>query len=374
MNKIIIKIIDPDISNILKKINNYRISFIKIKYLNNNEIWLTMSYHDYEKFITYLPYLTVSIIKIGGITGIIRLLCQKMIPLICLGLFFIIYILSTKLIVKVEVLSNDLAFVESLKYELAESGIEVFKWQKNFEEIGAIKAKIMANHKEDIEWLEIRRVGMIYYIDVVRRIVKPEKTIKNLCHIVATKEGIIRQVIYDKGQLVVERNDIVAKDDLLISGNIYQNENIVNTVCASGNVYAEVWYTVDISIPKVMTNNIKTNNWRYGLFIKSPHNEVSVLHRRFLNSTYELKQEFSIFNYGFSIYKEYELVQTKEEINENKALELANNMVKEKLGIKLGKNEYIIHQNVLKKEVNDSTIDLRVFVIVNENIAKLIEE
>jgi hypothetical protein len=52
-------------------------------------------------------------------------------------------------------------------------------------------------------------------------------------------------------------NDYVKKDDLLISGDIKNTDDIVAQVCANGIVYAEVWYIVNIKIPKNVTEEEK---------------------------------------------------------------------------------------------------------------------
>ena len=51
----------------------------------------------------------------------------------------------------------------------------------------------------------------------------------------------------------------IEKGDIVIGGDIKVEEEIKKSVCALGNVYAEVWYTVNVSVPlnyeKVTYNN-----------------------------------------------------------------------------------------------------------------------
>ena len=54
----------------------------------------------------------------------------------------------------------------------------------------------------------------------------------------------------------------VKKGDLIVSGDILLNENVVSTVCASAKVYAESWYTVNEKIPLKYTKEVVTNKKR----------------------------------------------------------------------------------------------------------------
>ena len=49
------------------------------------------------------------------------------------------------------------------------------------------------------------------------------------------------------------------------------------------------------------------------------------------------------------------------------------NLALEKVNLKLGKDEEIITKKVLKKEVNNSTIYLEVFIVTKENIGMVKE-
>ena len=60
---------------------------------------------------------------------------------------------------------------------------------------------------------------------------------------------IIDPTITNKGQEIKQVGDYVSEGDILISGEIKFNEETKNIVCASGDVYAEVWYTTEVKLP-----------------------------------------------------------------------------------------------------------------------------
>ena len=70
---------------------------------------------------------------------------------------------------------------------------------------------------------------------------------------------------------LLEVNDYVHKGDIIISGDIKKDEELLKKVCARGKVYAEVWYMVNVSIPITKEERIKTGKKRYNLKIISPH-------------------------------------------------------------------------------------------------------
>jgi len=97
--------------------------------------------------------------------------------------------------------------------------------------------------------------GVKVTIEVVEKVLPRDET-TGPCHLVASRDGIIEEVLVLDGQANVEAGDVVARGDILISGIVFPQispyiipdtaENHSNlmpyTVRARGQVEARVWY------------------------------------------------------------------------------------------------------------------------------------
>ena len=110
--------------------------------------------------------------------------------------------------------------------------------------------KILKDNKDTLEWIEINEIGCRYDVNVTPRVVKNnEEKDSTPSSIVASKDGKILHINSTSGTELKEINDYVKKGDILISGNIFNGDKVTNQVKAKGLIYAEVWYTVNITIP-----------------------------------------------------------------------------------------------------------------------------
>jgi len=98
--------------------------------------------------------------------------------------------------------------------------------------------------------------GVKVNIEVVEKVL-PRDEITGPCHLVASRDGIVEQVLVLDGQANVAAGDVVARGDILISGVVFpqispyiipdaeqENDNSLMpyTVRARGQVEARVWY------------------------------------------------------------------------------------------------------------------------------------
>jgi len=192
------------------------------------------------------------------------------------------------------------------------------------------------------------------------------------CHIVASKSCIIKSVSTKKGVSLVNTNDYVSKDEILISGEIKFNEEVKNNVCASGEVYAEVWYNINASVPLNYKEEIRTGKMRYNFSIKTNTSEFVILKSRVKDKQVEKKLLFKIFGISFYLEKEYEVTVTNKKYTEKDALNKGVKLIHEKLEVRGNKNDDIIDEKVLKKSINNDNLDIDMFVAIKEQIGKKI--
>ncbi len=361
-----------NIRSFIKMLYKLRISLISIK-TNKNFFYAIVDDKNFNKIMNIKTSYNIRIIRTYGFNYFKDLLINNFFFLLFSFLGIVFVVLLSNIIFDVEIVHNDSLVKDKLYVELEKYDIKKSSLIKSYEYIQEVKKRILEFNKDDIEWLEIERIGTKYVVRFEERIInkKVEDTSKYR-HIVALKEGIIKKIDAENGEVSVKVNDYVAKGDILISGEIHKNEDILGNTAAKGNVYAEVWYKAKVTIPinyyeKKYTGNNKNVinfsllNFNYNLFDFKTFKEKSIIS----NTIYS--DFFDIFRINYN--KEEELSITDNVIlmtNDDIAVKIA----REKLESKLKNGEYIIAQKKLKTSLNNSTIRVEVFFKVYENISQ----
>jgi len=363
-----IKAKTKDKEKLLYRIYKKQIEIYDTNY-KEDYIFLKIKEQDFKtcKKITYYKFIKAQDV---GVFAFINQIKKRYLILISMVLLIITIYFLSNVIVSVNVIHSSKEIRELVQSELEENGLHIFSMKKNFEELEAIKKKILDKNKDVLEWLEIESKGMTYTIRIEERIITEKEIEKSQCHIVATKSGIIRGIIHQKGVVLVQKDDYVNIGDILISGQIKVNEEVKNNICAVGEVYAEVWYTTKISIPLEIEEQIKTGKTRNNLKVTSTTSNYKILRSRLETFVDNDKKLFSLFNHDFYFTKEEEIEITYKKLTENEALEKALKLVDEKMKTELGDKGEIIDKKVLKKSLNDSTMDIEIFVSVSELISR----
>ena len=160
--------------------------------------------------------------------------------------------------------------------------------------------------------------------------------------------------------ILVRSGEYVKKGDVLISGEIKLYEEVKGDTLATGYVYGNVWYNVQLSIPKEENKKEYTGKSRFNINI----NDKIFFKNKYKYFSQENIREIKILGLKIKFYKEKEYGYKKHILSDEEIENLVNDKIKEKFS-NIGA---ISSQKVLKKEINNSTIDYRVFVICNELI------
>ena len=267
-------------------------------------------------------------------------------------------------------LCDDKNMVKLLNEELNKYNIKKYSRVLSYEKREEIKEKIINNNKDKIEWMEIDRIGTKYIVKLEKRIKNNIKKEEDIRHVIAKKSGIIKKIVASDGEVVKKINDFVTKGDVIISGEIHKGEDIKDNVSADGEVYAEVWYKVKVTLPINYHEEKLTGNKKNVLNIKFIDKEFN-LFNSYKNK--EIKKNniysdfFGLFEINLNSEKEKNIIDDVNLMtNEDLGVELARN----KILSTLKENEYIISQKKLKTILNDSTINIEVFFKVYENISE----
>ena len=370
-----VKIEGKDIKRFIRTLYRRRIELINIVY-DSNSVLIKLDKNNYDRLLEIKTIYEIKLTKLYGFAKSKFLLNKYKIFLLTLMFGFCFLFFLSNIIFEVEVIHRKEEIRNIIYQELNRYNIKKYKFVIPFSKQEKIVKEILDNNKDKLEWLEIERVGVKYIVRIEERIINKISDDLPKRHVVASKDGIIMDIDASSGEIVKKKNDYVKKGDIIISGNITKGEDIKNKVSATGNVYAEVWYTVDVEMPLIYKEEYKTGiskkvlsftfiNKRYSLFnffgYKNKKVEENVIIK---NNLLPIKVSFD---------KELELkvideVYTYEEA-ESKAVELARN----KLQVKLTNNEKILFEKKLKTTQNNSTIVLKVFFKVYENITDYME-
>jgi len=357
---------------VILKLKSLNIDIYEIKYGTKN-ILLKIKNSDYSKINKYLKSYKFLKVNDTGYFNIINILKQKrkFISSLIFGILLIYFFINV--IVKVNVIHSKKDIRVLVTNALEEKGIKRLTLKKDYQTLQKIKQEILEENKDKLEWIEIETDGMTYNVRIEERIITNIEEEKNTCHIVADKSGIVTKIMTYRGVSNVNVNSYVEKGDILISGEVKLNEETKDNVCASGNVYAEVWYTVKVTLPLNYEEAKRTGKMRYNFMYEDKYNKHVILKSRLKNKEVENKEIISLLGKKIYLQKEYETTVKKKKYNEQEALKKALLLAKEKLSVKLDENESIITQKVLKKSTNDSKMELEVFTSVEENIGRLEE-
>lgn len=280
--------------------------------------------------------------------------------------------LLTNTIFEININTEDQELKKEILSSLNENGIDIYKKKKTFNELNKIKNNILKSNEDVLEWIEIVEKGCSYTVNLTKRVKKKSDMETNTpSDIVASKDGLIKYITNYSGTKLKDVNDYVKKGDVLITGNIIKDDKIVDQVNARGSVYAEVWYTVSVTIPYnyiEYTDTLKkVNHYYLDIFGKKftllgkydSKNTISTK-KLILNKPYLL---FKLYKEEKKIYKYKEYKITKEE-----AYKEALNRSEKQIKNRLKSDEYIISKNTLKKDAFRSKMYVEVFFKVYENI------
>lgn len=312
---------------------------------------------------------SITILNRYGIAKIQYLVHKYFVFLLGIVFFLGIIFFLSHVIFQVDVVhSNEL--IRSIIYEdLKQFGIERFHFKVSYEEKEEIVEKILEKETEKIEWLEIEEVGTKYIVRVEERKKSKEKKACRPQNIVAKKDAMILEIHAEEGEVKKKKLDYVKRGDVIISGLIYNKEDIVSKRCARGQVLGEVWYQVTLEIPKHYHEEKVTGKKKRKLEVQ------------FLNTTYHLFSHYDTYQkkskvllksrllpiqFLFSTYLETEVIDEKYTLDsiDSKVYSLAL----EKLSQQLSKDDEVISKKILKKYEKDSKIIVEVFFRVKEDI------
>lgn len=360
MNKQIKIEVTDSINRFINKCISNKIYLSNISYIDNNKITCIINLDDYKKIKRLNYYSKIKIISYVGINKLKEMIKNNIFYIIIFILAFILIDIITSYIVDIEVIHSSSSIRKLIYKELDNNNVKKYSFAYSFNELDKIQKNILNNNKDKLEWISITKDGMKYIIRCEERKIKEINKESGYRNIVAKKDAYITKIISTKGVNLVRSGEYVKKGDVLISGEIKLYEEVKGDTLATGYVYGNVWYNVEVSIPKEENKKEYTGKSRFNINI----NDKIFFKNKYKYFSQENIREIKILGLKIKFYKEKEYRYKKHILSDEEIENLVNDKIKEKFN-NIGT---ISSQKVLKKEINNSTIDYRVFVICNELI------
>ncbi len=354
--------------NFISKVQYLNIKILEIKY-ENNYIYLKIEDKYLDKLNKYLVSYKFKIVKLTGLSNKISLIKKNYIFVICLIIGIMLFFLLSNLVVKINIIHEDKDIRDIIKDELDEYGITVLSFKKSYQKLDEIRQNILDKYPDRLDWMEFDVDGMIINVRVEERIITDTSKDDAICDLVATKSGVINDILVNSGEVLVNINDYVREGDTLVRGIITYNEEDKRYTCASGRIFATTWYTVSVSLPLEYKEYVETGNKKYNLVWEVNDNKKKILKDRYSSYNSYLKNIFHIFDFNLYLETEMETEEVIKTYTQEEALEEGINRAIKGVEVTLGEFDEIIDKKVLKKSLNNSTMDIEVFIIVKELIS-----
>lgn len=370
MSHYIIKIEGRRPNSLLSLLIILKIPFIKKKETKDYLI-LEIEEEYFQKIKKLAPTYEITILKRTGKAYLIHLYKTKKIFLYSIIFAFLVIVLLTNIIFSVRVVETDKEIKDMILTDLRENGITRFRFKVSYKRKEAIREKILEKEKDYLEWLEIEEIGTMYQVKVIRRINNPKEEELKPRSIVAKKKGRITRIEADYGEVTTKKNDVVDKGDTLISGLIKNKEEIKTKVAARGKVYAEVWYQVNLNLPTIYQEEIKTGNKKNTLEIIFLDKNIFISELFKYNNS--ISKETVLYNnpiipFRISFTKKEEIKLKQVAYQEDKTLKKIKKLAVDKLKQRIGNDIKILSINVLKKKASADKIEVELFFKVEEDI------
>lgn len=370
MSHYIIKIEGRRPNSLLSLLIILKIPFIKKKETKDYLI-LEIEEEYFQKIKKLAPTYEITILKRTGKAYLIHLYKTKKIFLYSIIFAFLVIILLTNIIFSVRVVETDKEIKDMILTDLRENGITRFRFKVSYKRKETIREKILEKEKAYLEWLEIEEIGTMYQVKVIRRINNPKEEELKPRSIVAKKKGRITRIEADYGEVTTKKNDVVDKGDTLISGLIKNKEEIKTKVAARGKVYAEVWYQVNLNLPTLYQEEIKTGNKKNTLEIIFLDKNIFISELFKYNNS--ISKETVLYNnplipFRISFTKKEEIKLKQVAYQEDKTLKKIKKLAVDKLKQRIGNDIKILSINVLKKKTSADKIEVELFFKVEEDI------
>lgn len=362
-----------DRKRILNNIFNEKINVLAIKYLKD-EIIIKISYSDYKKLRDVRSPYNINVIKMRGKIKIHKDIIKYRLSIISflLGALLIVFFSFHIFYINIDTNNNELK--KDIETELRNNNITLFSRKRTRNELEKVKDRIKKNNLNSIEWMEINNKGVVLEVKVIERVKRYGNYERDgSTDIIATKSGYIRKILATSGDVLKNTDDYVNKGEVIISGNIIKNDEVVAKTKSKGFVFAEVWYKKKISKDLEYITLVPTDKTKFRVIFTlkdKSFNLINIPMRSIKN------KNITLFNNNiFSLKIKQERLYRKKHVKytDDELVNILEKKAKDNVLKTLSKDEYIISEKTLKKYKENDKITIEILFKVYEEIGMTVK-
>ena len=208
----------------------------------------------------------LAIVKRRGLPFLLHRYRKRKLALLGLVLTLVFLWYTSGHIMGITVFGNNRIPTDTILDHLSRSGVSLGKTTDGIDS-SHIRNRMMRD-LEDLAWIGINVNGSRVYVEVVERLEKePGVDMKQPCHLVASKDGVIDVIEARNGQTMVKVNSGVREGDVLVSGVMDADTQGFRYVHAYGEVFAKTDYALSRDYPLEYDEPVDTGeqSTRYSL-------------------------------------------------------------------------------------------------------------
>lgn len=368
---LIIKASGKSINRYINKILKKNIKWTNLKIHSQNEITFKININDLDKIKKNAGIYKIEILKSSDFLEFQENLKKSKFIIFFIIIGIIINIFLSNIIFDVQIVHSSNEIIRLVQKELDNHNIKKYTIKKDYNQIQKIKNEILEKNKLKLEWIEIEVQGTKYIIRVEERKIKDEtKHIENN-HIIAKKSGIIKEIYAEAGEIVRKKDEYVKQGDIIISGEIIGPNNTINYKNAKGTILAEVWKNVNVDYPKTYKEEKLTGLTKDVYILEIFNKRISLFdfnkYQTFKKNSKSLYQN-NFKNIKLIQEKQYEMTIIDDVLTPDEAYDKALELGYKKISESLNKDEKILDYKILEKTEDNSSVHLKIFFKVLEDI------
>ncbi|SDY51891.1 similar to stage IV sporulation protein [Evansella caseinilytica] len=290
--------------------------------------------------------------------------------------FLILVYLLSNMVWGIEVEGATPKVEHELRQAVTELGIKKGAFQFQLPPPEKIQA-IITEQISEATWIGVTRKGTTYHFQVVEKDIAEREPLEAPGHLVASRKAVIYDMFVEEGKPVAERNQMVRKGDMLVSGLIGK-EGEEQQVSARGSVLGEIWYEATVEVPLSTTLYTATGNsyrthqlhigkWTIPIWGWNPPEYADAKEEEY-EREWELFGFTLPFHYGYKDWLEAEEVE--QETAEEEAVAIAIEKGKERILPSFSANAEVIGEKVLHHFVENGKVIVIIHYRIVDEIAK----
>ncbi|WP_313886493.1 sporulation protein YqfD [Bacillus sp. SD088] len=290
-------------------------------------------------------------------------------------LFFVLILFLSNITWGIQIQGADPETEHKIRKELTNLGIVNGSMHLFSEKPDQIQKKL-TDKIDNITWVGVELKGTTYHFQVVQK-TEPDKVEEaSPRHLVANKKAVIAKMFVEKGKAVVKKDQLVEKGQMLVSGEIGQEDKSM-AIIAEGEVWGYTWYNTKVSFPldtplKVLNGRemrkyflhlgkLQLPIWGFG------KNEFAKYETEVDNNDIFFLGKKLPIQYSKETIRETEAIQRN--LKQKEALEAAKELARRDLKMKIPPDASIDKEIILQDKVENGKVTLSINFQVLENIA-----